>query len=156
VQDWVRKDFTKTAADLRDRSISRFNRKEARRLEFWTGDKMGAAVDRGDADAQWINSGSKKVAEQGLPNRALLAVSPLKADKVEKEDPTVEELAKWQLDPAPRKRIVVRGEGGALIADLRIGQKVADNDIIVMEMKRRLVGHYGTRLEDVFPGRDEL
>lgn len=154
VPDWVRKDFTKSSADLRDHAVARFDQKEARRIEYWTAEKMSAAVERTGADALWTNVGGGS-AEQGLPTRTLLATARLKAEKIEKENPSEAELRDWQLDP-PRRRIVVLAEANRALADIRIGKKLTDEDMLIMEATRRRVGHYGTRLEDLFPGKGRL
>lgn len=150
VADWVRKDLAKTSLELKNRAISRFDQKAVRRVEWWEFDKMLAAVERTGPDAEWTVVGSGKTAQQYLPKGAVVALARYTADRVEKENPTPAELRVWGLDPA-RRRFVIRGENNELLADVRLGAKIADENIYVVDLTKKLVGHTGTRLDDLFP-----
>lgn len=162
VAEWARKDFTKTVAELRDRTLSRFDRDAARRIEFWALDKMVVAYVRKDPETPWFTVGSENTL-QTIPNGVLLSTSRLKAERVEKEHPTAEEMRAWELEPA-RRKIIVFAENREKLADVRLGKMTRipggehghqhggpDESVMVMEAKRRLVGVYNTRLDDLFP-----
>jgi hypothetical protein len=147
---WVRKDFGKTFEELRNRAIARFERAEATRIEFWRAGKMMAAVERAGENLPWKLAGTDRDVQQFIPNSLLMTLSRLKADKVEKEHPTAAELKDWELDPA-RKMLVVKASDGRVLAEVRIGKKISEEETLVMETSRKLVGRYGHKLEDLFP-----
>jgi hypothetical protein len=152
VADWARKDLAKTFDQLRNRTISKFEQPDARRVEWWELDKMIAAVERTGPEAEWTVVGSGKPAAQYLPKGAIVALSRYKADAVEKENPSAEELRVFGLEPA-RRRFVVRGEQNALLADVRLGRKIGEKEeMYIVDLTRKIVGHTGTRLDDLFPG----
>lgn len=167
VGEWARKDFTKTVAELRDRTLSRFDRDQARRIEFWDHDKLAVAYERKDPETPWSAVGGGETI-QTIPNGVLLSTSRLKAERVEKDHPTAEEMRTWELEPARRKIIVLAENRGAL-AEVRLGKRTrvpgseqhgghqhggaGDETVMIMEAKRRLVGVYSTRLDDLFPAK---
>lgn len=118
---------------FRDKTIAFLDPSQADRVEMWNGDqkielvRTSAAVDGGEDTWDMVAPVKAPVAAMKVIG-VVRQVSLLRAERVEKDEATVEDLREWGLDP-PQRRLRVTTRSGDVLADLRIGKAAGEGQV---------------------------
>jgi hypothetical protein len=122
-------DIDKPWTKFRDRSISRFERNNVRKLKVVYANGKGSEIEK--AEDKWIFKGEpKREAKTWKIDALLMKFSHLNSDEIIADAPSDAELARWQL-VQPVHQISFFDEKGLLLGDVKVGKRQDDSHVFI-------------------------
>lgn len=149
VPTWVREDLGKSAAQLRERVISKFDAAHIRKMELSPRPGTTMTIVRDGVDGAWRLTDGRP-AEAWRIEPLLRAASKLRAPKIDEEKPSAARRRELGFDP-PRVRLAFFDERGAKVSELLLGASADDTHLYVMSSELQRVGRYAKRFAELVP-----
>lgn len=155
VPDSVRQDIDKGLRELRDRTISKLDREQVKRIELVRGDGSSLLFERSDArpDA-WTAGKDKKPALAWKVVPLLNATSHLKASRIVSDHAPASELSSLALDP-PALRIRATDASQAVLADVDIGRDLGKDEVAIRKHGAPEIGALPKKLLEIIPESED-
>lgn len=145
--------FAASAASFRDRTLSRFSPSALRKVRIEiAGEPSVTLVKKGDA---WVTDDvASRAAKVWRVDAVVRPFARLRVHEWKTDASTPAQRREWLLEPWSR-RIVIYGEGDAVLSDIRIGTLADDAHVFAMAEGDTRVGVVEVRKVRAFPAKVE-
>lgn len=132
-------DLDTTVEKIRDRTVSRFDAAQVKRVEMLLMD--GTRVElRFEAEGRWkfVKPDNQRIAKPWVMEELLRRFSNFRADEFHQDEVPDKKLKEWLLNP-PERRVAFYDEAGALLSDVRVGNVLEKDKTFIMNAASRQV-----------------
>ena len=151
----LRDDLTKPARTFVDRTLCRFDPKQAHRVSFQVAGRPAYRAER-DGDGWRLLEPKSQPAKTWKLDGIVRLLSRIRATAWHADQATAEELKEWRLIPAAR-RVTVEDAEGKVLADIKLGKYADDNRLFIRASGSKRIGIIAETVVRVVPERgDEL
>lgn len=132
-------DLDTTVEKIRDRTVSRFDAAQIRRVELLLMDGTRAEL-AFEAEGRWkfVKPDNHRIAKPWVMEELLRRFSNFRADEFHQDEVPDKKLKEWMLVP-PERRVAFYDASGALLSDVRIGNVLEKDKLFIMNAASRQV-----------------